>query len=508
MKKRTRSVVYEHNLFGLQLNQELMDFLRDTNPWWAGRPMRPLPPFRRWLFDHARQRLTKGLSPVTVLRGPRQVGKTTLQEQIIAAMVEEEKINPRNIFRIQFDEIPSLKGLHDPILSISRWFESQILQGTFNASARDNNPVYLFFDEVQNLKDWSAQVKALVDHHSVRVLLTGSSALRIEQGRDSLAGRITTLELGTLLLREVAEFQSFGQMPPMIVLNGLKELMRKDFWVSVRDNGARYRDIRNRAFELFSQRGGYPVAQARTDRPWEEVADQLNETVIRRVILHDLRIGERGRKRDQNLLEELFRLCCRYSGQTPGQAVFIEELRRVLTANVGWQRVLAYLRFLNDTLLLRLINPLEIRIKKGKGRPKICLCDHALRASWLQEVIPLSAEGLEKAPHLSDLAGHVAESALGYFLGGIPGLDVAWFPERSAEPEVDYVLSVGEFRIPIEIKYRKHIDSHRDTIGLRSFIEKTVYNAPFGILVTLTDDVRVDDPRIVAIPLSSFLLLR
>lgn len=500
---------YEHNLFGLHLNPELEDFFKETNPWWSGKPMRQLPKFRRWLFDHALQRLKSGLAPVTVLRGPRQVGKTTLQEQIISYLLDEEKVNPVNIFRVQFDDIiPLTKGLDIPILSICRWFQNRILKKTFNEAAKDGQPVYIFFDEVQNLTDWSSQVKSLVDHHSVRVLLTGSSALRIEYGRDSLAGRITTLELGTFLLREVAELQGLEKITPMIVLNGLKELTQKNFWESVRENGIKYKKTRDRAFDLFSERGGYPVAQARIDRPWGEVSDQLNETVIRRVIQHDLRIGERGRKRDQALLEELFRLCCRYIGQAPGQALFITELRKALTANVGWNRVLAYLRFLNDTLLLRLVDPLEIRIKKRKGRPKICLCDHALRASWLQELIPLSPEGLANAPQLSDLAGHVAESALGYFLGGIPGLDVAWFPERGAEPEVDYVISVGEFRIPIEIKYRKYIDLHRDTIGLRSFIEKTVYNAPFGILVTLDDNVSVDDRRIVAIPLSSFLLFR
>lgn len=499
---------YEHNLFGLNLSQELEDFLRETNPWWNDKPMRQLPKFHRWLFAHALQRLKSGLAPVTVLRGPRQVGKTTLQEQIIAYFIEQEKINPKNIFRVQFDEIPSLKGVKDPILSICRWFQSRILEKTFNEAAKDGQSAYIFFDEVQNLTDWSSQVKSLVDHHSVRVLLTGSSALRIEHGRDSLAGRITTLELGTFLLREVAEFQGLDKVVPMIELNGLKELTQKDFWISVCGNGKKYKKTRDRAFDLFSERGGYPVAQARIDRPWGEVSDQLNETVIRRVIQHDLRIGERGRKRDQDLLEELFRLCCRYIGQAPGQALFITELRKALTANVGWNRVLAYLRFLNNTLLIRLIDPLEIRIKKRKGRPKICLCDHALRASWLQESIPLSPQGLINAPHMSDLAGHVAESVLGYFLAGIPGLDVAWFPERGAEPEVDYIISVGEFRIPIEIKYRRYIDSHRDTIGLRSFIEKTVYNAPFGILVTLDDNVTIDDHRIVAIPLSSFLLFR
>ncbi len=175
---------------------------------------------------------------------------------------------------------------------------------------------------------------------------------------------------------------------------------------------------------------------------------------------------------------------------------------------MGWQRVLAYLRFLNDTLLIRLVQPLELRLKRRKGRPKICLCDHSLRASWLQEVIPMTFDDLRAAPHLSDLAGHIAESIVGYFLGTIPGLDLAWFPERGIEPEVDFVITVGEHRIPLEVRYRQRIDEQRDTLGLRAFIEKTVYNAPFGVLVTLSESVSVVDPRIVTLPLSSLLLMR
>lgn len=116
--------------------------------------------------------------------------------------------------------------------------------------------------------------------------------------------------------------------------------------------------------------------------------------------------------------------------------------------------------------------------------------------------------GITASPHLSDLAGHLAESTLGYYLGTIPGLNINWFPERSPEPEVDFVITIGEYRIPIEVKYRQRIDPHRDTKALRAFIEKTVYNAPFGILVTLTDDVSIPDPRIVSLPLSSVLLMR
>jgi predicted AAA+ superfamily ATPase len=170
---------------------------------------------------------------------------------------------------------------------------------------------------------------------------------------------------------------------------------------------------------------------------------------------------------------------------------------------------LTYLHLLEDALLISLVEPLEIRRKKQKGQPKICLCDHALRASWLQESIPLTPEALQRSPHLSDQAGRLAESIVGYYFRSIPSLDLAWHPHRSSvEPEVDFILTVGEHRIPLEVKYRQQIDWLRDTKGMRFFLEKAVYNAPFGILVTLTDDVTVLDPRIVTLPLSSMLLMR
>jgi predicted AAA+ superfamily ATPase len=341
----------------------------------------------------------------------------------------------------------------------------------------------------------------------VRVLVTGSSALRIEAGRDSLAGRILTLEMGPLLLREIAELRGFGNIPPVLAQNGLGPLKEKSTWHELRQRGRDHADVRDRAFAAYSDRGAYPTAQAFPDRPWERLADFLNETVVRRAIQHDLRAGSRGMRRDQNLLEAVFRVGSRYVGQSPGQALYLDEIRRVMHGNVGWQRILAYLKFLDQTLLLRLIEPLELRLKKRRGMPKVCLCDHALRAAWLEEKVPLAPVELERSPHLSDLAGRIAESAVGYFFRSIVGLDVAHFPERGAEPEVDFVLTVGEQRIPVEVKYRRALQ-FGDTRGLRSFIEHAYYNAPFGVLVTQSDDAAVDDPRIVALPLSSLLLLR
>jgi predicted AAA+ superfamily ATPase len=481
--------------------------LRDSNPWWQGDQQYGVSPVRRWAYDHVLKGLKAGIAPVTVLRGPRQVGKTTLLNQVIETLLGEG-VEPARIFRIQFDDIPELQRLSSPILDLVAWYADEIAGESLHAFAkRHDGPIYLLLDEVQNLPDWATQVKHLVDLQPVRAIVTGSSALRIEAGRDSLAGRISSIEMGPLLLREVGIMRGYGSVQPYLPFNGLAPLKEKVFWLGLREHGQQSKVFRDRCFADFSRLGGYPLAHKSRDATWEEVANQLVETVVRRAIQHDLRVGERGRRRDEPLLEEVFKLACRYVGQSPSQAIYLDEVKRALSANIGWQRVLAYLRFLDATLLMRLVEPLELRLKKRKGSAKLVLCDHALRAAWLQEQVPLDPVELAKTPHLSDLAGRISEGVAGHFFKSIIHLSVNHFPERAAEPEVDYVLTVGDQRIPIEVKYRRKID-HADTRGLRAFIEKSVYNAPFGVLVTLNDEVATDDPRIVSLPLSSLLLMR
>jgi hypothetical protein len=486
---------------------ELEEDIRSLNPHWEGKPGPRIPPVRRWAYGRLLQNLRNGLTPATVLRGPRRVGKTILLRQIMASLIADG-VPPSSILYVAFDEIGSLDKLQDPILLIARWFEKKVLAKTFNEGARAGQPAYLLFDEVQNLQSWAPQIKHLVDNLDVRALIIGSNSLRIESGRDSLAGRITSFDLGPLLLREIAAIRYGTAIEPFWKDNGLEPLLHPDFWKEAKNRGAEDSHERLRVFREFSLRGAYPIAHDRADVLWPALADNLNETIIKRAIQHDLRMGSRGQKRDEKLLEEVFRLCCRYAGQAPGQSVFGPEIQQALAGNIGWNRILNYLRFLDGALLIRLVQPLELRLKRKKSPPKICLCDHALRASWLQEIVPMDAQGLSDNPHLTDIVGHLAESILGYFLCSIPGLDTAYFPTRGIEPEVDFVLTLGTRRIPIEVKYRRRIDPYEDTRGLRAFIEKAVYHAPFGVLITLEDDVAIADPRIIPLSLSTFLWLR
>jgi len=491
----------------VQLPEPLVRDLRRMNPWWQDGQAPPLPATRRHLVGQIHRRLDMRLAPAVVVRGPRQIGKTTAQLQVIADLLLQG-VPPRNVFRVQADQLSAIEAVTEPILRLADWYEESVLGETLNALARRGEPTYLVFDEIQNLDRWAPQLKSLVDHSVTRVLITGSSALRIEQGRDSLAGRITTIEAGVLSLTEIAAFRGMDLGGPFLADNGLEPLTRQDFWAALREHGKTVAAVRDRTFRWFSERGGYPLVHQRTDLEWSYLADQLNETVIRRVLRHDLRTGSRGRRRDAALLEELFRLACRYAGQCPGPHLLSREASRALGADLGLPRVRQYLRLLADTLLLRLIDPLQIRLKRTQGNAKICLADHGLRASWLQEVVPLDPEGLAREPHLTALAGHLAESVLGATLSTISHLDLAHRPGRTGEPEVDFVLAIGTRRIPVEVKYQRKIDPLRDTEALRTFLEKAANNAPFGLLVTQTDADAVVDPRIVALPLSTVMLLR
>jgi predicted AAA+ superfamily ATPase len=491
----------------MSLREPLVQDLRRLNPWWEGKPLAVLPKTRRHLVEQIHTRLRQRLAPIVVVRGPRQIGKTTAQLQVLEDLLARG-VDPRHILRLQADELPELSKLSEPILRIVDWFEANILGATLNEVAHRNGQTFLLFDEVQNLKDWAPQLKSLVDNATTQVLVTGSSALRIEHGRDSLAGRINTIEAGVLSLTEIARFRNIDLGPPAMPDNGLDQLKDESFWGELARRGREKARERDEAFRFFSERGGYPLVHEKADLDWAVLADQLNETVIKRVIQHDLRLGDRGRKRDAPLLEEVFRLACRYVGQSPGQSILAREAQRALHADVGPARVLQYLRFLNDTLLLRLVEPLEIRLKRRRGNAKICLADHGLRASWLQEIVPLDPDALAANPHLTTLAGHVAESVAGATLATISHLDVAHLPSRGGFPEVDFVLSVGTKRIPLEVKYQRRIDPLMDTEGLRSFIEQSVNNAPFGVLVSQTDTDVVRDPRIVCLPLSTLMMLR
>ena len=86
------------------LPQTLVNNLNINNPWWNDREFPQTPPTRRNLVQRIRRYIDANIAPIVAIRGPRQVGKSTMQLQVISDLLDEG-VPPRNIMRVQFDEL-------------------------------------------------------------------------------------------------------------------------------------------------------------------------------------------------------------------------------------------------------------------------------------------------------------------------------------------------------------------------------------------------------------------
>ena len=492
----------------LPLPPELVETLHRSNPWWPGEPAPPVPAMRRHLVGQVRQHLEFGITPIVAVPGPRGVGKSTMQFQIIRDLLAEG-VPPHHIIRVPLDQVTVTDDMLDPILRITAWIQHNITPATFNALAHQGQPAYLFFDEIQHIRNWSNQLKFLVDHSAVKVVATGSSALRIEQGHDSLAGRISTVEAGALSLSEIRRFRSMAPVEHFPTEESFGQFRRLEFWQELAEHGRRNAVARDQAFGLFSERGGYPVAHDPSQPPadWPTLAHRLNEDVIRPVLRHDLLIRPHGQNHDAALLETMFEIACRYAGRTTSVGELAQETGLSSGGGADPEEVAHYLQALADTALIRLLPWPVLNLNRPLDAIKLCLADHVLRASWLWERVLLAPDAVGASPELTTLAGHIAQSVLGATASVIRGLDIDRVPTPPREPDLDFVLEVGDQQIPVQVNYRRSIDSVGDTRGIRAFVEKPTKRAPFGLLITREDGPAIDDPRIVSMPLSTFMLL-
>ena len=199
-------------------------------------------------------------------------------------------------------------------------------------------------------------------------------------------------------------------------------------------------------------------------------------------------------------------MLCRYAGERIGIKRVSDEVSACSGSGVSATQVNAAIDYLENTLLIRLLKPLEIGRKRNTSPPTICLCDHFIRYALLREEIPLVPLLLKgKNETLATQAGHLVEGIVGNMFASTQGVDAFFFPKRENEPEVDVVLSIGVKHLPIEVKYRNKI-SQSDLSGLRSFCGKAHYDAPFGIVVTQTQAGEIA-PGIIAVPAKALLVL-
>jgi predicted AAA+ superfamily ATPase len=152
---------------------------------------------KRTMFQSLYARLQEQRSFIQVVAGPRQVGKTTLVNQVVEAC----------------DQPYHYASADDPGINDKIWLEQQWEVARIR-SKQQQKPVLLVLDEIQKISDWSNLVKKLWDEDSrtgaqIKVVLLGSAPLLIQKGlTESLAGRFEILHLTHWSFSEMKE--AFG----------------------------------------------------------------------------------------------------------------------------------------------------------------------------------------------------------------------------------------------------------------------------------------------------------
>ncbi len=387
-------------------------------------------------------------TPVVLIHGPRQSGKTTLAQQV----------GGRRRYRYYtFDDATTLAAARADITGFVARLEKRVI-----------------LDEVQHVPELFAALKPVIDanRNSVRFILTGSSnILLIPRLSDSLAGRMEILRLQPLSQVEL-------ERTPATFLETLFGETH-----SFPNGGKLGKDLIERIV-----RGGYPIVQKRTPRRREDWYTNYIDTLIQRDIRDLSHIGN---------LDALPKLLTLAAGQTARLANLSEmasafELSRPTIRN--------YLTLLERLFLVDYLQPwFTNRAKRLIKTPKLHFGDTGLACSLLRCSTSELYDQRELLGQLLEtfIFGEISKQA------GAHSERIALYHLRDKDGyEVDVVLQSGARYAGIEIKAASSV-SEGDFRGLRRLRELLGTRFHIGIVLYDGDNLLPFGERFLAVPISA-----
>ena len=349
--------------------------------------------YKRPQFAEVLERMNEPRKFIQVLAGPRQVGKSTLIDQVL-----EECTLPHYLYNAD--------GVDENDTDwIRRVWESARIQ----MDTRQQTEAILVIDEIQKIKRWSEIVKREWDadtrnRRQLKLFLLGSSRLMLRKGlTESLAGRFELIRLGHWTLQEMED--AFG--------------LTLDEWIYY---------------------GGYPGSASliKDMRRWRKY---IKESLVAPAIEKDIIMTSNIYK--PALMKQLFELGCSYSAELLSLTKALGQLQDA--GNVT--TLSSYLNILNQcNLLAGLQKYANDDARRYQSVPKFQVYNNALLTAY-------RGTTYDKDRIDPQIWGRWVESAVGgYLLGGAEdgGYKVYYWRERS--DEVDYIVASQGTAIALEVK--------------------------------------------------------
>jgi predicted AAA+ superfamily ATPase len=432
--------------------EQVIHRLRFENPWWQA--PHAIPAFYRSMRPRAYFNLFAPLAMDTsvrramVLMGPRRVGKTVMLFQVIQQLIDQG-VNPERLCYVSVEH-PMFNGLGlEELLALCR---------VATASAEDE-PIYVFFDEIQYLKDWEVHLKSLVDSYpQVKCVVSGSAAAALRlKSIESGAGRFTDFLLPPLTFHEYLE------------LLGKSELIDQEGGESGRGTFTSP-DIHalNDAFLHYLNFGGYPEAIF-SPTIQSDPGRFIRSDIIDKVLLRDL--PELYGIHDIQELNSLFTLL---AFNTAGELA-LEGLSQ--RSGVAKNTIKKYIEYLEAAFLLRRVHRIDHHGKRFERERtfKIYLTNPSIRSA-------LFAPTELRDPEIGSLVETAVFSQWLHNRG-----ENLYYARWGKDQEVDlaFLDAKGETRWALEVKWSDRCFERPGELGsLVSFCKRQ--NLSEGLVTTLS----------------------
>lgn len=446
---------------------QLLGRIRAENPWWAGDGIGPelddLTP--RAYFDLFYPLVTDlSVRRAVVLMGPRRVGKTVLIHHAIRELLRNG-VEAKQIVYVSVDH-PLYNDLGLEAL-VDLYREA--------ADANPNQVAYVFFDEVQYLKNWEVHLKALVDtERSLRLTVSGSAAAALSlKSQESGAGRFTDFLLPPLTFYEYLELIGEGGMVRETDVSG-RPLFEAD------DLGQL-----NEHFLHFLNFGGYPeVVFSKTIQA--NPSRFIRGDIIDKVLLRDLPslygISD---------VQELNKLFTTLAFNTAGE-LSLQDLSS--NSGVAKNTLKRYIEYLEAAFLIKVVHRIDESARRFRRARsfKVYLTNPSMRAALFA---PVGAD----APELGALAETAVLSQ--YFHDETADL----FYSRWKKGEVDLVrLNAAQKPAwAVEVKWSdRYPDRPSELHALLDFCRRNGLNQGWATTRTIRRTVAHGDVGVHFIPTS------
>jgi predicted AAA+ superfamily ATPase len=448
---------------------------------------------------------------IYTLRGPRQVGKTTLVKIMIKELLLEQGVSANRIFFYSCDLVSSPKELAN-ILEC-------YLQNTRELT---DERLFLFIDEISSIRDWQKGIKHLKDAgllENCTVILTGSHSLDIRNASERLPGRrgnVADVLDKILVPMKFVEYVE-NRNPKLYTAIRNMDLLQKDNRVEIINELAKaiippeltklsyYSKELSRQFQDYLLTGGIaPAMDAYAAQG--SIPSSVYDTYVS-AMLGD---AVRWQKKETKMAQVVQRLIERLSSQISWQSLCQQ------TDFGSHHTIEDYVGVLESSFTVSTIYQLDRNkdaayFEKDK---KVYFQDpfifHALRA-WafsLGSPFENSTEFVSNSEDCSKLVESVVCNHLIRLAFNMnPSSDYEYMNKvfhwkGSLRKEVDFVMKLNGNYLPIEVKYKNEIN-RSDLQGLHSFIKGgKCYR---GIVIT-KDTLRTQE-NLTLIPHYLFLML-